>query len=233
MQRAVASTPPTAPESQPQNAEHPPSKRQKIGHESSPIATPISVSHSIQNVMDEEELKRVKAIERIAEEAGETKWTLSTVNQDPHDSSPNLRVTMAGYSEIDDGTRTPATHGRRTFGRYQEKEVGSHAVHCNVKRNYITILQHAKLINVIYHCRSLMIKQTSLRRPARKHPMIALTIVEMANIAMNLVVVENPHDLRNRKTLGIAERNKPHESPIRCEPGLSLQVQLRSGAKRR
>lgn len=136
MQRAAASTPPKTPESQSQNAESPPSKRQKTVHDSSPTATPTSDLNSVQNVLDEEELKRVKAIERIAEEAGETKWTLSTVNDSPHDSSPNFRVTIAGYSEIDEGIRTPATIGRRKFGRFQEEsEVSNCFIHCCNKRD--------------------------------------------------------------------------------------------------
>lgn len=76
--------------------------------------------------MDEEEQKRQKALERLAEEAGETKWVLSTVNGGAEAGKTGLRVAKAGYSDIDQDAWTPAGLGRRSFGKFnKELEVSS------------------------------------------------------------------------------------------------------------
>ena len=115
MQRAAASTPPT-PQSMPRTPDSPPSKRQKLSVAPTSIATPPSDLQLIQADLTEEEEKRQKAIERLAEEAGETKWVLSTVNGEEGNDIGGLRVAKAGYSDIEQEAWKPAVVGRRSFG---------------------------------------------------------------------------------------------------------------------
>lgn len=124
MQRAAASSPPTTPKSQVQAPDTPPFKRQKT--QASPsTASPASDLQLIQAALDDEEEKREKVVERLAEEAGETKWVLSTVNGESGEGKAAFRVTRAGYSDLDQEAWRPATVGRRSFGRFnQELEVG-------------------------------------------------------------------------------------------------------------
>jgi len=128
MQRAAASTPPATPQSETNDAEPPPSKRQKTSNVPSSPAGDSSMTdlQMIQRALDEEEQKRVRAIEKLAEDAGETKWVLSTVRGNIEEDGPNLHVTTAGYSEIDEGTWRPHMLGRRSFGRFNRQlEVNS------------------------------------------------------------------------------------------------------------
>lgn len=126
MQRAAASVPPSTTQLQSQAASTPPSKRQKLSNETpSPNSTP-SQSELVQSALDEDTAKREEAIERLAEEAGETKWVLSTVNGDPEVGVKGLRVAMAGYSDIDQDALRPAMQGRKIFGKFnRELEVSS------------------------------------------------------------------------------------------------------------
>ncbi len=124
MQRAAASTPPSTPQSQPQTPNTPPSKRQKT-HASPSTAAPPSDLQLIQAALYDEEEKREKAIERLAEEAGETKWVLSTTKGEAGDGKPAFRVMTAGYADLDQEACWPATVGRRSFGKFnRELEVG-------------------------------------------------------------------------------------------------------------
>lgn len=126
MQRAAASTPPTAHRLQSRGAETPPSKRQKSSHTPTSAARPNADQHLIQAALGEEEEKRVNAIERLAAEAGETKWVLSTVNIGAGEDKQELRIEVAGYSDIDQDAWRPAMVGRRSFGKFnRELEVGS------------------------------------------------------------------------------------------------------------
>ena len=120
MQRAAASTPPLTPQSQPHTPDSHPSKRQKLSVPPTSIATPPSDLQLIQAALTEEEEKRQKAIERLAEEAGETKWVLSTVNGEEGNENDmgGLRVAKAGYSDIEQEAGRPAVVGRRSFGNY-------------------------------------------------------------------------------------------------------------------
>ena len=128
MQRAAASNPPSTPQLHSQPASTPPSKRQKLSNGTPSYTTP-SESELIQSALAEDTAKREEAIERLAEEAGETKWVLSTVNGDPEVGVKGLRVTMAGYSDIDQDALRPALPGRKSFGKFnRELEVGSSAV---------------------------------------------------------------------------------------------------------
>ncbi len=121
MQRAAASTPPSTPQSQPRTPDTPPAKRQKLSFAPASTATPPSDLQLIQAALTEEEEKREKDIERLAEEAGETKWVLSTANGEEGNGVGALRVTKAGYSDIDQETWKPATVGRRSFGNFNRK----------------------------------------------------------------------------------------------------------------
>lgn len=118
MQRAAASTPPSTPQPQPRTPDSPPSKRQKLSVPPTSIATPPSDLQLTQAALTEEEEKRQKAIERLAEEAGETKWVLSTVNGEEGNGTGGLRVTKAGYSDIEQEAWRPAVVGRRSFGNF-------------------------------------------------------------------------------------------------------------------
>ena len=120
MQRAAASTPPLTPQSQPRTPDSHPSKRQKLSVPPTSIATPPSDLQLIQAALTEEEEKRQKAIERLAEEAGETKWVLSTVNGEEGNENDigGLRVAKAGYTDIEQEAGRPAVVGRRSFGNY-------------------------------------------------------------------------------------------------------------------
>ncbi len=126
MQRAAASIPPSTPQSQSQPASTPPSKRQKLSNGNPSVTTTPSESELIKSALDEDAAKREEAIERLAEEAGETKWVLSTVSGDTEDGVKGLRVAMAGYSDIDQDAVKPAMQGRKSFGKFnRELEVGS------------------------------------------------------------------------------------------------------------
>lgn len=76
----------------------------------------------------EEEGKRERVLERLAAEAGETKWILSTASQ-RNDDGPGggegggaVRIATAGYGDIDeegDGMVVNSM-GRRSFGRFND-----------------------------------------------------------------------------------------------------------------
>ncbi len=126
MQRAAASMPSSTPQSQSQPARPPPSKRQKLSSGTPSVTTTPSDLGLIQSALDEDAAKREEAIERLAEEAGETKWVLSTVNGDTEGGVKGLRVAMAGYSDIDQDALRPAMQGRKSFGKFnRELEVGA------------------------------------------------------------------------------------------------------------
>ncbi|KAL9586637.1 MAG: hypothetical protein Q9212_000772 [Teloschistes hypoglaucus] len=125
MQRAAASTSPTTP----QTPEEPPSKRRKTSsNPQSLVPTPNSDAEVYQAAADSEDAKRAAAIERIAAEAGETKWVLSTAGNGANGKAGErkLRFMSAGYSEIDRDSRNSSRgeEGRRSFGRFN-KEVES------------------------------------------------------------------------------------------------------------
>lgn len=118
MQRAAASTPPPTHQPRTRTPDSPPSKRQKLSIASNSTATPASDLQLVQAALVEEEEKKQKAIERLAEDAGETKWVFSTVNGEEMNDSGGLRVAKAGYSDIDQEAWRPAVVGRRRFGKF-------------------------------------------------------------------------------------------------------------------
>ena len=98
---ANASTQPPAP-----HVDSRPSKRRKFDS----YATSSTERQSfdldlIQTALSEEEAKRESAIERLPEEAGETKWVLSTVNGNNREADGGgthaiLNVVNTAYGEI-------------------------------------------------------------------------------------------------------------------------------------
>ncbi|KAL2040759.1 hypothetical protein N7G274_006738 [Stereocaulon virgatum] len=120
MQRAAASAPPSTPQLRPLYQELPPSKRQKPSNAVS-TATPPSELQMIQSGLDEQEQKRRNALEKLAEEAGETKWVLSTMNNVAEVATVGLRVAKVGYSDIDQDAWKPASVGRRSFGKFNKE----------------------------------------------------------------------------------------------------------------
>jgi len=135
MQRAAASSPNPTPSSKASNpqiesGQTPPSKRRRLDTRTPDYSTPTSPPEllQIQAAVNEEEAKRERAIERLAEEVGETKWILSTVDGDEGEEPDSLgqrggmlRVTNAGYADIDSEPWRPAEAGRRSFGKFNKE----------------------------------------------------------------------------------------------------------------
>lgn len=130
MQRAAASSSMPRPQSPLTPNGGPPSKRRKISIAQSPLIqsppppTPTTDAQIFQAAVDAEDAKRAAAVERVAAQAGETKWVLSTADGagKPSSGEKKLQFLTAGYSDIDQDIETM---GRRTFGRYTSAdEVG-------------------------------------------------------------------------------------------------------------
>ncbi|KAI4211882.1 MAG: hypothetical protein LQ351_005373 [Letrouitia transgressa] len=123
MQRAAASSS-GSPTSSEQTPDTPPSKRRKIVSASSET-NQFSDFHALQAAADVEEKKRAEAIDRLAENAGETKWVLSYFGAEgmSADGNKGLQVLAASYSDIDlegSNTKTTDSLGRRSFGRFNK-----------------------------------------------------------------------------------------------------------------
>ncbi|KAK4997489.1 hypothetical protein LTR66_003097 [Elasticomyces elasticus] len=130
MKRAAASSPSTP--STPVNG--PPTKRSRLSDWSS-SATPTQQSEVASPIVDEEEVRRLKALERQAALAGETKWVLSYKDTPPCSDDMSLRVVTAGYATIDsagnsshaadddqeDRRHRPNLLGRRSFGKFNRR----------------------------------------------------------------------------------------------------------------
>lgn len=121
MQRAAAasSNPVT-----PQTPDGPPSKRRKTSIDPSPVNTPSADAQAFQAAADAEEAKRTAAIEKIAAEAGETKWVLSIADGGQANTADRkLQFLTAGYSDIDQDNQTAdrqSSIGRRRFGHFND-----------------------------------------------------------------------------------------------------------------
>ncbi|KAI9841130.1 MAG: hypothetical protein M1837_000974 [Sclerophora amabilis] len=132
MQRAAAASS-TAPES-PQDGPSP--KRKKLS-DSSRNDSEIA---SVQLGIAADEVKRDKALQRQAAEAGETRWVLSFkdgLGRNPPDvkTHPSRQVVTASYASIDglpskravetveeeQGPRKTSNAGRRSFGRFNRR----------------------------------------------------------------------------------------------------------------
>ena len=74
----------------------------------------------------EEEAKRERALERLAADAGETKWVLSTAEKRLEDEGMViLSVATAGYGDIDEEQcgASDTLSGRRRFGKFSNEVV--------------------------------------------------------------------------------------------------------------
>lgn len=166
MQRAAASSTPV-PQSQARSLDAPPSKRQKISAAPTSTATSHSDLQLIQITLAEEERKRGKAIERLAEEAGETNWTLSTVNGEGGHGVGVLRVAKAGYADIDQEAWRPAMLGRRSFGKFNRDLEVRPCIVCSFHLFYEDLTSYDFSQRVSCEPRSAILAvPTSLRSPA-------------------------------------------------------------------
>ena len=120
MQRAAASTSSVS-QSHSGSSDAPSPKRQKVSGVPSSTATSLSDLPLIQVALAEAEEKRGNAIGRLAEEAGESDWILSTVNGGGGHVVEGIRVAKAGYSDIDQEAWRPALVGRRSFGKFNRE----------------------------------------------------------------------------------------------------------------
>lgn len=127
MQRAAASSPITTsldPQSGPLSKRRKISKVQYSHDQPSLPSTPTTDAQIFQAAADAEDAKRAAAIERVAAQAGETKWVMSTADGvgKQNSAEKKLKFLTAGYSDIDEDIETV---GRRVFGRFRIKdEVG-------------------------------------------------------------------------------------------------------------
>ena len=114
------------------DALEPPSKRRKpdtrtpnygrAEESARSLATPLSDIQLIQAATTDEEAKKESAIERLAAEAGDTKWVLSTTERDEvgGDRGLEMRITKAGYGEIDEVDGGLDGGGRRSFKKFND-----------------------------------------------------------------------------------------------------------------
>ena len=61
------------------------------------------------------------AVDRLAEDAGETKWVLSTVDGGEQTSLGGLRIVETGCSDVDQEAWRPYMVGRRSFGKFNRE----------------------------------------------------------------------------------------------------------------
>lgn len=104
------------------NPDDHPSKRRKLSaNQTSPI-TPSAGAQAFQVAADAEDVKRAAGSERLATEAGETRWVLSTLDvEHTVGKDLKLRFLTAGYSDIDQDAQSTGwdgSLGRRSFGRF-------------------------------------------------------------------------------------------------------------------
>ncbi|KAI4155296.1 MAG: hypothetical protein LQ341_000208 [Variospora aurantia] len=104
------------------NPDDHPSKRRKLSaNQTSPI-TPSAGAQAFQVAADAEDVKRAAGSERLATEAGETRWVLSTLDAEHTIGTDlKLRFLTAGYSDIDQDAQSTGWEdslGRRSFGRF-------------------------------------------------------------------------------------------------------------------
>lgn len=93
-----------------------------------------------------------KAFERLAEEAGETKWVLSTMGKVAEVATAGLRVAKAEYSDIDQDAWKPASVGRRSFGKFN-KELEVYSLTINI--SLIDFMTLAVCLKTDEYCSSL------------------------------------------------------------------------------
>ena len=157
MQRAAASTPSSIPQSQPQPADTPPLKRQKLFDVTPSANTMPQNPELIRLALDKEEGSEVRVVEKLAKEAGETMWFLSTVKGEAEQIARGLRVATAGYSDIDQDTRRSTAQGRKAYGNFNTgSEVGFVTVSDTLSRSFVILTAF---------CNSRSIKMARVTRP--------------------------------------------------------------------
>ncbi|KAF1993493.1 hypothetical protein P154DRAFT_549536 [Amniculicola lignicola CBS 123094] len=109
MQRAAAKNP----NSQPSTPNGPPAKRARLSNGRSAPGTPATPSDHelIQAALAAEETKREVALEKAAEQAGDSKWYLNFSEPHPAPKDEKLEVAYAGYAEIDADTDSSDEEG--------------------------------------------------------------------------------------------------------------------------
>jgi len=128
MQRAAASS------TDPSSPDQPPAKRQKQSGDSptSPDVDSLVDKQAVQAAITKEERMRQAALDKAAEQSGDTHWHLIFENQDGDElssSKKSLKVVEAGFASIDNGeaglesvsTGSPIVNGRRSFGRFNKQ----------------------------------------------------------------------------------------------------------------
>ncbi|KAK4190446.1 hypothetical protein QBC35DRAFT_490389 [Podospora australis] len=100
---AAAATPEAASPATPKSEEPSSSKRRKFSHAPSSVAstpaTPLYDQKAIQEALEEEEKKRLAAVEKRAAELGDSHWVLPGVSAKP--KSKPLNVVQVGFAQID------------------------------------------------------------------------------------------------------------------------------------
>lgn len=153
MQRAAASS------NDPSSPDEHPAKRQKQSGDSSASVDVASLvdQRAIQAAITEEERVRQAALDKAAEQAGDTHWVLKYENQDADEMSSSkkpLRIIETGYAsidnddnELDTSSGSPMVSGRRSFGQYnREVEVIDRS--CFHSKFYLTIKQKLQTPNM-------------------------------------------------------------------------------------
>ena len=123
MQRAAASSPASSTLSEPLT---PPSKRRRLSKNDHSPTQRSNHTEAVQAALDAEDDKISAAIDRMAADAGDTKWILSYRDGDDADqrgTNPErvLRVLTMGYSDIDRANETTERQGRRSFGKFNKE----------------------------------------------------------------------------------------------------------------
>ena len=139
MQRAASAMPTDALGTEQEKS----AKRRKF--ESKPNANTDSANpspSSIDAIMMEEDIKRERALERLAEEVGETKWEFSTLQKrfsQAHESHESFQVDHASQSDLS-SDKDPTFIGRKSFGKSKDN-AQVRCLHFLIHRDLMVLLQ--------------------------------------------------------------------------------------------
>ena len=114
MQRAAAS----ANDSTPSTSEGPPLKRKRLSEGTPSPATPSSDLQKVKAAQAEEELRRSAVIERLAAEAGETRWVLNV--KEPERTENGLVIIETGFADIDAVPKTAPSKAANGIDQSEE-----------------------------------------------------------------------------------------------------------------
>jgi hypothetical protein len=137
MQRSAAASP----SSNPSTPDGRSAKRVRLsngGYGNSSPSTPSKDQLAIQAALAQEEQKRSHAIERQAEEAGESRWVLSEKSLGR--PAPMLQIVHAGFAELDSASAMdeedliePAPQVRQVAGRMVFGKVSGERIYCRMR----------------------------------------------------------------------------------------------------